>query len=113
MERRLTKKTVFSHFFGKKQPQWKDVKNLFDIQDEDFVALFYEGDENENYPYGEWVIYVERDEIESDEEYQLRLNLHERWVKEQKEKRYKKYLELKEEFEKEDDYGTFDFFKKY
>jgi hypothetical protein len=103
MEKKVLRKTVFSKYLGKTPPKWKDVKNLFEIQDDDFIALFYGGDENENENYsGEWVMYVERDEIESDEAYELRLNLHERWVKEQKEKKYKKYLELKEEFENEE-----------
>lgn len=95
MERKIIKKTVFSKYFGRKQPRWKDVEKLFDIQDEDFVYLMAEEDEYGNF---DWVFHVEREEIESDEEYDLRLNRHKQWVEEQKEKRYKRYLELKEEF---------------
>lgn len=90
MERKIIKKTVFTKYFGNKQPRWKDVKKLFDFQDEDLVCLDFEE--------GEWLFIVEREEIESDEEYDLRLNRHKQWVEEQKEKRYKRYLELKEEF---------------
>jgi hypothetical protein len=90
MERKIIKKTVFTKYFGNKQPRWKDVKKLFDIQDEDLVYLDFEE--------GEWLFIVEREEIENDEEYELRLNQNKRWVEEQKEKRYKRYLELKEEF---------------
>ena len=90
MERKITKKTVFAKYFGHEQPRWKDVKKLFDIQDEDLVCLTFEE--------GEWLFIVEREEIESDEAYELRLNRDKLWVEEQKEKRYKRYLELKEEF---------------
>lgn len=98
MEKQLIRKTVFHKYLGEKTPKWKDIKNSFEIEDEDFVAIFYEEDEFGN---GEWVINIERDQIESDEAYELRLRTHERWINEQKEKRHKRYIELKEEFEKE------------
>ena len=96
MERKIIKKTVFAKYFGHEQPRWKDLKKLFDIQDEDLVHLMFE--ECDDGSGGEWLFAVEREEIESDEAYELRLNRHKQWVEEQKEKRYKRYLELKEEF---------------
>lgn len=89
----LITKTVFSKCFGSIQPKWKDVKNLFEIQDGDFVLLNYDEEEDD------WCFVVDRDVIESDEDYELILESNQRWVKEQKEKRYKCYLKLKQEFE--------------
>jgi hypothetical protein len=95
MEKKLIRKTVFFKYLGETPPKWKDVKSLFEIQDDDLVRLSFEEDDLG----GEWFFEVFRDEIESDDEYNLRLQRNNVWLEHQKEKRHQRYLELKQEFE--------------
>jgi len=95
MKKQLIRKTVFFKYLGETNPKWKDVKSLFEIQDDDLVRLSFEEDDSG----GEWFFEVDREEIESDEAYELRLQMYEKWSEAQKEKRHKRYLELKQEFE--------------
>ena len=97
MEKKLIRKTVFFKYLGETNPKWKDIKNLFEIQDDDLVRLSFEEDDLG----GEWFFEVEREEIESDEAYELRMGMEKKWSEAQKEKRRKRYIELKEEFENE------------
>ena len=96
-EKLIITKTVFFKYLGETGPNWKDIKNLFEIQDDDLVHIGFEDDDLG----GEWFFQVDREEIESDEAYELRLRKHEKHLEGQKEKRHKRYLELKEEFENE------------
>ena len=97
MERKIISQTVCWKYF-QKQPRWKDVKKLFDIQDEDFICLTFE--ESHDGSDGEWLFSVERERPETDEEYEKRINRNKQWEEEQKERKYQRYLKLKEEFEK-------------
>lgn len=93
MEKKIIRKTVYTKYFGKTQPKWKDIKDAFEMQDEDLVTLTYDEDDED------WLFEVGREELESDEEYSARLARLESFNKWQKERKYKEYLELKKEFE--------------
>jgi hypothetical protein len=93
MEKKLIRKTVFVKYFNKQQPKWKDVKDAFELQDEHLVRLNYDEDD-------EWLFEVEAEELESDEQYNKRLERNQRWIEKEKERKYELFLKLKEEFEK-------------
>lgn len=96
MERKIIAETVYWKYF-QKQPRWKDIQNMVEFQDEDLVCLTFE----ESYDGGgEWLFSVERERPETDEEYEERINRDKQWEEEQKERKYQRYLKLKEEFEK-------------
>ena len=95
MEKKLIKKRVFEKYFGKQQPKWQDIKNLFDIQDQDLVSIYHDEQDDE------WFFIVKREELETNEEYNLRLERNDEWFQQQKEKKHKIYLKLKEQFKKE------------
>jgi hypothetical protein len=98
MEREIITKPIDHRYVGKKQPRWKDLKHS-EYQDDDLIYVGYEEDE-----YGndcEWFISIERERLETDEEYNERMKRNERFLGDSKKQRYERYLKLKEEFEGE------------
>lgn len=79
---------------------WKDIKHV-DLQDDDELNIQW------NEPYysennswdGHYSVSIIRNRLETDEEFQKRLEREERDLKRQKEYRYNNYLKLKSEFE--------------
>jgi hypothetical protein len=76
---------------------WKDIKHL-DFQDDDeirskWVDPYYS--END----GHYNITIIRKQLETDEEFQKRIDREERDLKRRKEDRYNLYIQLKNEFE--------------
>ena len=96
MERKIITKPIDHRYVGKKQPRWKDLKHS-EYQDDDLIYVGYEEDEYGN--NGEWFISIERERLETDEEYNERMKRHERFLEDSKKQRYERYLKLKEEFE--------------
>ena len=85
----------------KEQPfKWKDIKHL-NLQDEDVLNIRYEeGFYSENNSWdGGFVAEVERPRLETDEEFNERMEKLEKDRAEMKERRRQNYLKLKEEFE--------------
>lgn len=71
---------------------WSDLKNLI-LEDNDEIFTGPEDDEDG------FILCIYRTEEESEEEYQQRLKSLEELEERRKKERYKKYLELKKEFE--------------
>ena len=79
---------------------WKDIKHV-DLQDDDELNIQW------NEPYysennscdGHYSVSIIRNRLETDEEFQKRLEREERDLKRQKQYRYNNYLKLKSEFE--------------
>lgn len=95
MERKTIKKQIDHRYVGKKQPRWKDLKHS-EYQDDDLIHIGYD----DNYDGG-WFVSIERERLETDEEYNERMERHERFLEDSKKRRYENYLKLKEEFENE------------
>jgi hypothetical protein len=96
MERKIITKPIDHRYVGKKQPRWKDLKHS-EYQEDDLIHIGYEEDEYGN--DGGWFISVERERLETDEEYNERMKRNERFLEDSKKQRYERYLKLKEEFE--------------
>lgn len=96
MERKIIEETVYWEYF-KEHPKWKDIKNKVEFQDDDLVQIAFE--ESYSGGGGEYFFGVVRNRPETDEEYEERINQNKQWEEEQREKRYQRYLKLKEEFE--------------
>jgi len=83
-------------------PTWKDIKDI-QFEDDDRIRVSYEEpyySENSSNDGG-WIIEVEREMEETDEEYERRMET-KRWTGEiLKKQRYENYLRLKKEFENE------------
>lgn len=83
-------------------PTWKNIKDI-QFEDDDRIRVSYEEPyhyENESSDGG-WVIEVEREIEETDEEYEKRMEV-KRWTDViLKKQRYENYLRLKKEFENE------------
>ena len=99
MEKIFKTKEVFN-LENSKGITWKDVKN-FKFEDDDFIMSGYEAPEHqENYSHdGYYYFSVEREVLETDEEFELRKKCSEIEAERQKKNRYERYLKLKEEFE--------------
>jgi hypothetical protein len=98
-EKKLKEITIFQE--QKKSPiTWKDIKHV-DLQDDDELNIQW------NEPYysennswdGHYSVSIRRNRLETDEEFQKRLEREERDLKRQKEIKYNTYLKLKSEFE--------------
>ena len=99
MEKIKIQKTIFST--QKDNPfTWADIKNI-QFEDDDVIEISWVGSshsDNDYYgPY--WSTEVSRMVEETDEQLQERIREKERNDKWAKEKRYERYLKLKEEFE--------------
>lgn len=78
---------------------WKDIKKI-EFQDDDEISIHYEEpyySENNSWD-GHYVAQVERKVLETDEEFNRRIERLKNDKKELKKRRYENYLELKEEF---------------
>jgi hypothetical protein len=91
MERRIVTTQIDQRYVGEKQPRWKDLKHS-EYQDDDLIHIGYDDDVG-------WFISVERERLETDEEYNERMEYHKRLNEDSKKQRYERYLKLKEEFE--------------
>ena len=98
MEKEIITIEIF-HKKDKKPIPYSVIKNI--IQDDDIISAgFDEGYYSENESWdAHWFIKVERDRLETDEEFEKRKKQAEKRQKESKEKRYELYLKLKKEFE--------------
>jgi hypothetical protein len=94
-----TWKSIFFHQMDE-YPTWKNIKDI-QFEDDDRIRVSYEEPyhyENES-SNGGWVIEVEREMEETDEEYEKRMKRiksDEEW---QKKRNYETYLKLKKQFE--------------
>lgn len=103
MEKKKVQKKVFYHF-SNEPITWKDVKD-FQFEDTDILQIGYvdaweNGTDNSGGDHYEAEVY--RMVLETDEEFNKRVETavkNKEWVKQ---KRYARYLELREEFENEE-----------
>jgi hypothetical protein len=91
MERRIVTTPIDQRYVGEKQPRWKDLKHS-EYQDDDLIHIGYDDDDG-------WFISVERERLETDEEYNERMEYNKRLLEDSKKRRYENYLKLKKEFE--------------
>lgn len=90
-------KEIFFHQMDE-YPTWKNVKHI-QFEDDDRIRISYEE------PYqdrdGGWVISVEREMEETDEEYERRMERRKSDEEWQKKRNYETYLKLKKQFDNE------------
>jgi hypothetical protein len=100
MEKIFKTKEVFTKNNPNRSITWKDVKD-FKFEDDDIINSGYDPPEHgENYGHdGYFYFSVQRQVLETDEEFELRKKCSEMEVERQKKNRYQRYLKLKEEFE--------------
>lgn len=94
-------KTIFFHDMDE-YPTWKDIKDI-QFEDDDRIRISYEEpfySENNSHDGG-WVIEVEREMEETDEEYERRMSNKRMTDEILKKQRYESYIKLKKEFEDE------------
>jgi hypothetical protein len=98
-ERKNIKKEIY-HNTNDKPFTWKDIKHI-GFQDNDIIHIGHdEGHVSENNSWdAHYFIFVERFVPETDEEMEERIRCEERDKEWAKERRYKSYLKLKQEFE--------------
>ena len=82
--------------------QWKDLKNI-EFEDEDVIrAEYVEPYYSENNSWdGHYTLEVIRKVLETDEEYEKRLESNKAYNERNRQLRYENYLKLKKEFENE------------
>ena len=91
MEKELVKKQLL--WMKKDTPiTWKDIKHI-EFQDDDIIQCF-----EDNY-IGSWFASIVRQQLETDEEFEERKRVLETIRETSMERRYQKYLKLKEEFD--------------
>lgn len=85
---------------------WKDIKTILEknkvvLEDDDIVDIGYvEGHYSENNSWDAYYSFkVIRNRLETDEEYNKRIEENRKFTEERKQERYKNYLKLKQEFE--------------
>ena len=81
-------------------PTWKDIKDI-QFEDDDRIRISYEEhyhSENSSSDGG-WIICVEREIEETDEEYERRMKWRKLDEEMQKKRNYETYLKLKKQFE--------------
>jgi hypothetical protein len=98
-EKKIITVIVFEKIDYKKPIPLKDI--TVELQPDDIITQQYVeadsmGDESWD---GHWMLEVERDREETDEEYQKRIKEDEFFQEEMRKRRYKNYLKLKKEFE--------------
>lgn len=92
-------KEIFYHQMDE-YPTWKDIKDI-QFEDDDRIRISYEEpyhSENNSYDGG-WVIEVEREMEETDEEYERRMERKKSDEEWQNKRNYEIYLKLKKQFE--------------
>ncbi len=75
-------------------PTWKDIKDI-EFQDDDRILITYD---DSDYTEDKYIIEVEREVEETDEEYQKRIDNIKMTEHILKKSRYQQYLELSKEF---------------
>ena len=100
MEKIFKTKEVFNKHSSKRALTWEDIKD-FKFEDGDLIMAGYsEPEYQENYSHdGYYYFSVQREVLETDEQFELRKKCSEMEVERQKKNRYERYLKLKEEFE--------------
>jgi len=85
---------------------WKDIKTILEnnkivLEDDDVIEISYdEGHYSENNSWdAHWIFALDRNRLETDEEYNKRIEDNRKFTEERKQERYKNYLKLKQEFE--------------
>jgi len=81
-------------------PTWKHIKDI-QFEDEDRIQISYEEpyhSENNSHDGG-WVIYVEREMDETDDEYERRMERIKSDEEYRKKRNYETFLKLKKQFE--------------
>lgn len=93
--------TVEVHTNNGDKPYTKEYLDKLNLLPEDVVQISYEYPEytSDGGSEGGWFISVERTRIETDDEFQIRVEENKKFMKDLKKKRYKRYLDLKKEFE--------------
>lgn len=91
-------KTIFHHQMDE-YPTWKDIKDI-QFEDDDRIRISYEEPyQDRDFDHsGGWVIEVEREVEETDEEFERRMERKKSNDEMYKKQRYEHYLKLKEEF---------------
>jgi hypothetical protein len=94
-------KSIFFHQMDE-YPTWKNIKDI-QFEDDDRIRISYEEPyQDRDFDHnGQWVIEVEREIEETDEEYErrmIRIKSDEEW---QKKRNYETYLKLKKQFDNE------------
>ncbi len=92
MEKQLVTKEIF-WLHKETEIRWKDIKHI-EFQDDDIIRCY--DDENDSF-YAN----VLRKELETDEQFEVRMKQNEVMKELSKERRYQQYLKLKEEFNNE------------
>lgn len=103
MERKIKDKVVFPELrkiYKKEYLRFKEIKNL-DLEDEDIIISEWVGEDSDTdwCSPGHYRIQIIREELETDEEFQLRLNEQKKQQAEFKKRQYETFLKLKKEFE--------------
>lgn len=98
MEKKLIEETVWHHEDYKKPIPFSKIKDI--VEDDDtIIAGWVEGFYTENNSCdGHFSVEISRTRVETDEEFEERKKESERDKKYFKDRRYKNYLKLKEEF---------------
>ena len=85
---------------------WKDIKTILEekkvvLEDDDYVEIsFQEGYYSENNSWdAHYLFKVIRERLETDDEYNKRVDFEKKQEVARKQERYKNYLKLKQEFE--------------
>lgn len=103
MKKRLVKKIIFEKYYrgAISGIRFSDLPK--DLLEDDIINIEHvEGHYSENNSWGDHAnLYVYREREETDEEFEERQRKMEEIFKKSKEERYKQYLKLKEEFEKQ------------
>ena len=103
MENKFEKKEIVVQVFHKidygKPIPFSLIKDI--VQDDDMIYAGYdEGFYTENNSHdAHYFMRIERKRIETDEEFQKRIEKHKEFIEDSKKRRYENYLKLKQEFE--------------
>ena len=93
MEKQIVENKIF-WFCSDKPIRWKDIKHI-EFQDDDTIHCTHDEDDDLFY------VSVLRYELETDEQFEERKKIYETMKDLSKERRYRQYLKLKEEFNNE------------
>jgi hypothetical protein len=88
MEKKLINKEIF-YFHTRDEITWKDIKHI-EFQDNDIIDISEDD--------GDYSVCVFRPTLETDEEFEVRMEYTERTREMLRKNRYNQYLKLKEEF---------------
>jgi hypothetical protein len=100
MSKKIIETVVFNKISYKEPIKFSEID--IELQPDDIILQNHEEEYHgsDSGHDAHWSMTIYRDRLETDEEYEKRLEETKTLQKELKEKRYERYLELKEEFEK-------------